>query len=743
MKQFEDFEYSIEYSTQEGYVSKECEKDTRRYVVLESYQGNEKKVVVPSEIEGLPVLTLRNTFQKRKEIEEIVLPDTLKRLSMGCFFACENLKKINFPASLEYIGASAFQKSYSLEEVILDEGFPNTDILKFERLVFNQCPKLQDNNGFILFQTLLVGYYGRETEVIIPNGITAIADYAFFGKKKLKSVSIPDSVTSLGASAFQECSKLEKIKLSRGLTVLNPFTFMECRALKQIILPEYLSQIGRYTFGACSHLKEIHWGRGLKIICADAFAQCSSLEVLHFPEGLEVVFVSAVARCRNLKEIHIPASLQILREKYFVKRDNLTRITFAPREEPLDLECFYFTSNLLALFLEQGVEISEQVLLGFPQEEKEKYRLEQLKHWNMLSEEGKKVFRVEWKKKISLNEVKKGNYLRNLVFFQSTAKEMSTYFSEGFHLELAELEEYLEYSIKRENTTETALLLDYKFKNFSKQHLEQFEKRKELLDMGLELPTLEELCEKWSVQVKTDYIEINGYHGKNSVEILPPSLADGVPIRCIKNENIGFHTLERLILPESVEEIGESAFYGTSLVEINIPSTVKYMGIWAFSESQLREIILPNSIDYVFEGVFSMCNSLKKVILPETIRMIMEKAFYECVSLPEIHIPNGVEKIKKEAFCRCHKLKKVSLPESLVELGSSCFQECYALEEISLLSGVLELKNDCFAHCHKLKKVILPVENMKIGDNVWLDCPSLKFIGVEGGENLLQQFKDE
>lgn len=76
-------------------------------------------------------------------------------------------------------------------------------------------------------------------------------------------------------------------------------------------------------------------------------------------------------------------------------------------------------------------------------------------------------------------------------------------------------------------------------------------------------------------------------------------------------------------------------------------------------------------------------------------------------------------------------------------MGSSCFQECYALEEISLLSGVLELKNDCFAHCHKLKKVILPVENMKIGDNVWLDCPSLKFIGVEGGENLLQQFKDE
>ena len=50
----------------------------------------------------------------------------------------------------------------------------------------------------------LIRYTGSGTDVVIPDGVTSIGDYAFNECKMLTSIKIPDSVTSIGKSAFSD-----------------------------------------------------------------------------------------------------------------------------------------------------------------------------------------------------------------------------------------------------------------------------------------------------------------------------------------------------------------------------------------------------------------------------------------------------------------------------------------------------------------------------------------------------------
>lgn len=70
--------------------------------------------------------------------------------------------------------------------------------------------------------------------VNIPNGITSVGRYAFYGCSNLTSVTIPSSVTSIDGSAFQNCS-----------------------SLTSITIPSSVTSIGGYAFGACSKLENI------------------------------------------------------------------------------------------------------------------------------------------------------------------------------------------------------------------------------------------------------------------------------------------------------------------------------------------------------------------------------------------------------------------------------------------------------------------------------------------------------
>ncbi len=61
--------------------------------------------------------------------------------------------------------------------------------------------------------------------VTLPDGVTRIGDYAFYGCRFLHRVTIPASVTSIGKFAFGNCPELREISIPPSVTCIAPNAF--------------------------------------------------------------------------------------------------------------------------------------------------------------------------------------------------------------------------------------------------------------------------------------------------------------------------------------------------------------------------------------------------------------------------------------------------------------------------------------------------------------------------------------
>lgn len=126
--------------------------------VITSYLGEESVVIVPSELDGLPVIGIgTNAFSSRYSVERVVLPEGLLFLERTAFRYCPAMYAIEFPSTLVSIGEYAFYR----------------------------CERLDD--------------------VVLPDGLTELGSRAFQGCSALRRVTIPASVTSIPYYTFFEC----------------------------------------------------------------------------------------------------------------------------------------------------------------------------------------------------------------------------------------------------------------------------------------------------------------------------------------------------------------------------------------------------------------------------------------------------------------------------------------------------------------------------------------------------------
>ena len=76
-------------------------------------------------------------------------------------------------------------------------------------------------------------YFGgtKVEELVIPDGVTSIPDYAFSNLTGITSVTIPDSVTSIGEYAFYNCSSLQSVTIGNGVKSIGGSAFEYCSSL--------------------------------------------------------------------------------------------------------------------------------------------------------------------------------------------------------------------------------------------------------------------------------------------------------------------------------------------------------------------------------------------------------------------------------------------------------------------------------------------------------------------------------
>ena len=153
---------------------------------------------------GLTELTLPNSvrsigncaFAYSSGLTELTLPNSLTEIGKYAFRGCSGLTELTLPNSVTSIGNYAFSDCGGLEKITVDRGNKRYDS-------WGNCNSIIETGT----NTLIVGCKNS----VIPNSVTSIGYYAFYGCSGLTELTLPASVASIGDGAFICCSDLSKI----------------------------------------------------------------------------------------------------------------------------------------------------------------------------------------------------------------------------------------------------------------------------------------------------------------------------------------------------------------------------------------------------------------------------------------------------------------------------------------------------------------------------------------------------
>ena len=165
-------------------------------------------------------------------------------------------------------------------------------------------------NDFVIENGVLKEYKGQGGDVVIPEGVTTIDDWAFAWCQSLKNVVMPESVTSIGDRAFFGCSSLASIVIPEGVKSIGAEAFWRCSSLTSVVIPEGVKSIGASAFWGCLSLTSVVIPEGVKSIGASAFYDCSSLTSVVIPKGVKSIGAWAFYGCKGLTSVVIPKGVK-------------------------------------------------------------------------------------------------------------------------------------------------------------------------------------------------------------------------------------------------------------------------------------------------------------------------------------------------------------------------------------------------------------------------------------------------
>lgn len=253
----------------------------------------------------------------------------------------------------------------------------------------------EELSGANIQDGVLLGYYGTESNITLPNTVTKINDDALKGNKKIVSVTIPGSVKDIGNNAFQGCPNLEEIiftnpdKASNTL-IIRVSAFQDCPKLTKCEIPARAYQVVGNIFKGCTSLKEVKvndnnpyyftkdgvlFGPALvnyKPQYDDAYALQSypagrqgAYTIPSSVNGKEIdqVWTSGFEGAASLTDITIPASIGRLGTAAF-ENTGLTHVTIPDTVQQVDPAVFQNCTSLVSVKLPNGITEIDQYLFA-------------------------------------------------------------------------------------------------------------------------------------------------------------------------------------------------------------------------------------------------------------------------------------------------------------------------------------------------------------------------------------------
>ena len=315
-----------------------------------------KNVVIPSEHDGLPVLSIMDNGFANSEVQTVSIPDSILLIGKNAFFNCDNLTTVKFGtgSKLDRIKEYAFADCDSLAGIDLPQK------VKFiERNAFFSCDTLAD-----IDLSTVTGYLGT------GNGReeSKIGDYAFAYCPKLTEVTV--KAINVGNFAFYG-SGIQKLTLSSEVLSLGLNVFGQCNSLREMTIAfiggkktgqEYIG----YLFGAGSFVNNpIYTPHSLKKITINGSRAIYSGAFYNL--GItDIVILNTVTRindeafygCSNLKNITL-GNTQEIGDRAFMNCTSLTNISISETVTQIGKQAFSGCTNLATVTINGLWQVSD------------------------------------------------------------------------------------------------------------------------------------------------------------------------------------------------------------------------------------------------------------------------------------------------------------------------------------------------------------------------------------------------
>lgn len=278
-------------------------KLTKDKEMLISYEGNSKHYEIPN---GIKIIG-EKAFAGNKQIQSIVIPETVIAIESAAFELCTALKQVTFKGT----------------DVVIGE------------YCFAFCEMLSD--------------------IVLPKRTTSIGRSAF-AHNAIERISIPESLKVLECSVFNSCKSLKQVVFKGTSIEIGEGCFIGCEALEDISLPKCTKAIGESAFEYCESLKQIHIPGTVQCVSHDAFSGCKNLKDVVLSEGVKEIQYGAFLNCDALEEIYLPYSMEYVGCYSFTK---LKRCYFENPKTRLEEDAFGWCGDDFRLFLPKGSEINK------------------------------------------------------------------------------------------------------------------------------------------------------------------------------------------------------------------------------------------------------------------------------------------------------------------------------------------------------------------------------------------------
>lgn len=191
---------------------------------------------------------------------------------------------------------------------------------------------------------------GNVTKVTIPNQMTSLRNYLFYGCSSLQKVTLNGKVTSLGESCFSGCSSLKTIENMEGIRQFG-YSALRSTGFREFEIPEGATSIGSYLFGYCSELTRVVIPSTVTSIPTDLFEGCSKLSEVVMHSGITSIASYAFYGTYALQTLSLPDTLKSI-GGYSFTGSGITELTIPASMDTINANAFYNASKLASVTFE-------------------------------------------------------------------------------------------------------------------------------------------------------------------------------------------------------------------------------------------------------------------------------------------------------------------------------------------------------------------------------------------------------